>query len=233
MSSPERAQISNAAAPSAPVAPDTKEPSRKLPSRLFLVRHGESTWNWERRVQGQHDPPLSRRGKQQARELATRLGGHPVAGYYSSDLRRAQETAEPLTESLGREPTLLPGLREIALGQWEGKTREELQAEFPAEWQAWSERPSWDIVPGGEGAQPFEHRVLATLAEIQAAHPIGDVICVTHGGVIQVLLGSVVAPDQGSDGLFPFVIENCSLTVLQRTGLRTVVTAVNDVCHLS
>jgi 2,3-bisphosphoglycerate-dependent phosphoglycerate mutase len=156
-----------------------------------------------------------------------------VAGYYSSDLRRAQETAEPLTESLGREPTLLPGLREIALGQWEGKTREELQAEFPAEWQAWSERPSWDIVPGGEGAQPFEHRVLATLAEIQAAHPIGDVICVTHGGVIQVLLGSVVAPDQGSDGLFPFVIENCSLTVLQRTGLRTVVTAVNDVCHLS
>jgi broad specificity phosphatase PhoE len=59
------------------------------------------------------------------------------------------------------------------------------------------------------------------------------VICVIHGGVIQVLLGSVVAPDQGSDGLFPFVIENCSLTVLQRTGLRTVVTAVNDVCHLS
>jgi broad specificity phosphatase PhoE len=233
MSSPERAQISNAAAPSAPVAPDTKEPSRKLPSRLFLVRHGESTWNWERRVQGQHDPPLSRRGKQQARELAARLGGHPLAAFYSSDLLRARETAEPLAESLGREPALLPGLREIALGQWEGKTREELQAEFPAEWEAWSEKPSWDIVPGGEGARPFEQRVLATLAEIQAAHPIGDVICVTHGGVIQVLLGSVVAPDQGSDGLFPFVIENCSLTVLQRTGLRTVVTAVNDVCHLS
>jgi broad specificity phosphatase PhoE len=233
MSSPERAQISNAAAPSAPVAPDTKEPSRKLPSRLFLVRHGESTWNWERRVQGQHDPPLSKRGRQQARELAARLRGHPLAGFYSSDLSRARETAEPLAESLGREPALLTGLREIALGQWEGKTREELQAEFPAEWEAWSEKPSWDIVPGGEGARPFEQRVLATLAEIQAAHPIGDVICVTHGGVIQVLLGSVVAPDQGSDGLFPFVIENCSLTVLQRTGLRTVVTAVNDVCHLS
>src|SRR5437868_5329919 len=134
MSSPERAQISNAAAPSAPVAPDTKEPSRKLPSRLFLVRHGESTWNWERRVQGQHDPPLSKRGRQQARELAAKLAGHPLAGFYSSDLSRARETAEPLAESLGREPALLPGLREIALGQWEGKTREELQAEFPAEW---------------------------------------------------------------------------------------------------
>jgi probable phosphoglycerate mutase len=233
MSSPERAQISNIAADSAPVAPDTKEPSRKLPSRLFLVRHGESTWNAERRVQGQHDPPLSRRGRQQARELAARLGDHPVAGFYSSDLRRAWETAEPLGENLGREPRPLPGLREIALGQWEGKTREELMQEFPAEWETWSQRPSWDIVPGGEGAGAFARRVLATLASIQAEHPIGDVICVTHGGVIQVLLGSVVAPDKGSDGLFPFVIENCSLTVLQRTGTRTVVTAVNDVCHLA
>jgi probable phosphoglycerate mutase len=232
MSSPERAQISNAA-PSAPVAPDTKEPSRKLPSRLLLVRHGESTWNWERRVQGQHDPPLSRRGRQQSRELADRLSGHHVAGFYSSDLRRAWETAEPLVESLGREPVPVTGLREIALGQWEGKTREELEAEYPAEWVEWSRKPSWDLVPDGEGAAPFERRVLATLETIQAEHPIGDVICVTHGGVIQVLLGNVVAPGRGSDGLFPFVIENCSLTVLQRTGTRTVVTSVNDVCHLS
>jgi broad specificity phosphatase PhoE len=233
MSSPERAQISDAAAPSAPVAPDTKEPSRKLPSRLFLVRHGESTWNWERRVQGQHDPPLSKRGRQQARELAARLGEHPVAGFYSSDLRRAWETAEPLAESLGREPKPVPGLREIALGRWEGKTREDLQAEYPAEWDEWSRKPSWDLVPDGEGAGPFERRVLKTLETLQAEHPIGDVICVTHGGVIQVLLGSVVAPGRGSDGLFPFVIENCSLTILQRAGSRTVVTAVNDVCHLS
>jgi broad specificity phosphatase PhoE len=233
MSSPERAPISNVAAPSAPVAPDTKEPSRKLPSRLLLVRHGESTWNWERRVQGQHDPPLSKRGKQQARELAARLEDHRVAAFYSSDLRRAWETAEPVAEALGREPTPVTGLREIALGAWEGKTREELMVEFPSEWGAWSQRPSWDIVPGGEGAQRFERRVLETLTRIQGDHPIGDVLCVTHGGVIQVLLGSVVAPGAGSDGLFPFVIDNCSLTVLQRAGSRTVVTAVNDVCHLT
>jgi broad specificity phosphatase PhoE len=236
MSSPERAPISNATTsttPSAPVAPETKEPSRKLPSRLLLVRHGESTWNWERRVQGQHDPPLSRRGKQQARELAARLADHHVAGFYSSDLRRAWETAEPLAENLGREPLPLPGLREIALGAWEGKTRQELMAEFPDQWEAWSVRPSWDIVPGGEGAEAFERRVLDTMGRLMAEHPIGDVLCVTHGGVIQVMLGSVVAPGRGSDGLFPFVIENCSMNVLQRTGSRTVVTAVNDVCHLS
>src|SRR2546425_11684902 len=124
LTSPKWSQISNlsalparspASAPVAPVAPDTKEPSRKLPSRLFLVRHGESTWNFERRVQGQHDPPLSKRGRQQARELAARLGGHPHDGFSSSAPRRAWETAEPLAESLGHEPTPLPGPREIAL----------------------------------------------------------------------------------------------------------------------
>ena len=124
-------------------------------------------------------------------------------------------------------------LREIALGAWEGKTREDLIAEYPAEWEAWTRRPSWDLVPGGEGAGRFEARVLATLAHVQADLAAGDVLCLTHGGVIQVLLGSVVAPGRGSDGLFPFVIENCSLTVLQRTGSRTVVISVNDVCHLS
>lgn len=227
MSSPERAPDSQS------VAPDTKEPPRPAPTRLLLVRHGESTWNQERRVQGQLDPTLSELGRRQARALADRLRGRRLAAFYSSDLRRAWQTAELVAEAVGAAPVPLPGLREIALGAWEGKTREELMAEFPAEWEAWARRPSWDIVPGGEGAGSFEARVLATLAEVQRDLARGDVLCLTHGGVIQVALGSVVVPGRGSDGLFPFLIENCSVTVLQRTGVRTVVTAVNDTCHLS
>lgn len=227
MSSPERAPDSQS------VAPDTKEPPRPAPTRLLLVRHGESTWNQERRVQGQLDPTLSELGRRQARALADRLRGRRLAAFYSSDLRRAWQTAELVAEAVGAAPVPLPGLREIALGAWEGKTREDLMAEFPAEWEAWARRPSWDIVPGGEGAGSFEARVLATLAEVQRDLARGDVLCLTHGGVIQVALGSVVVPGRGSDGLFPFLIENCSVTVLQRTGVRTVVTAVNDTCHLS
>lgn len=227
MSSPERAPEAQGA------APDTKEPPRPAPTRLLLVRHGESTWNRERRVQGQHDPPLSERGWQQAHELAERLAGSQFAAFYSSDLRRAWQTAQVVAEAVGRKPVPLPGLREIALGEWEGMTREALLEKFPNEWAAWSRKPSWDIVPGGEGARPFEERVLATIGEVLEGLASGDVLCLTHGGVIQVTLGSVVAPSQGSDGLFPFLIENCSLSVLQRTGSRTVVTAVNDTCHLS
>ena len=133
--------------------------------------------------------------------------------------------------AVGVDPIPEPGLREIALGAWEGRTREELMAEYPELWEQWARDPNWDLVPGGEGARPFAERVHATLTRIRGRHPNGDVLCVTHGGVIQVAVLDVVG--RASRGVFPFLIENCSLTVIQRTDRRTVVTTVNDTCHLS
>jgi probable phosphoglycerate mutase len=167
---------------------------------------------------------------EQARELGARLSGHRLAALYSSDLCRTRQTADVIAAVVGMEPVLEPGLREIALGEWEGKNREELMAEYPEEWERWAREPDWDIVPGGEGAEPFRERVDAILAALVARHPGGDVLCVTHGGVIQVALLGVVGGV--SRGLFPFLIENCSLSVIQRTRRRTVITAVNDTCHL-
>ena len=122
-------------------------------------------------------------------------------------------------------------LREIALGAWEGKTREDLVAEFPELWAAWTREPEWDIVPGGEGAARFERRVRTVMAGLFSAHPGSDVVVITHGGVIQAALAGVVG--RRTRGVFPFVIHNASLTVLQRFDSRTVVTAVNDICHLA
>ncbi len=220
-------------APTQVAAPDTAaERDRTLaPSRLLLVRHGESTWNAARRIQGQLDPPLSDRGVVQAQEAAERFAGHRLEALYSSDLRRTWQTAELIGLAVGVDPIPEPGLREIALGAWEGKTREELMAEYPELWERWAREPNWDLVPGGEGAQPFAERVDATLARLRQRHPNGDVLCVTHGGVIQVAVLDVVG--RASRGMFPFLIENCSLTVIQRTTRRTVVTTVNDTCHLS
>jgi probable phosphoglycerate mutase len=167
----------------------------------------------------------------QAREVAERFVGHRLEALYSSDLVRAMRTAELIGAAAGPEPVADEGLREISLGAWEGKTREELIDEYPELWERWSREPDWDIVPGGEGARPFAARVNATLERLRERHPVGDVVCVTHAGVIQVAVLDVVG--RGSRGVFPFLIENCSLTVIQRTARRTVVTAVNDTCHLS
>lgn len=200
------------------------------PTRLLLVRHGESTWNHERRIQGQLDPPLSERGREQARRLAARFRNHPAGALYASDLLRTRETAEPLERMLGIKAVAERQLREISLGRWEGKTREELMSEYPTLWEAWTHEPDWDLVPDGEGAERFEQRVRATVDSLFGRHPGGDVVVVTHGGVIQSALAGVVG--RRTRGLFPFVIHNASLTVLQRLDGRTVVTAVNDTCHL-
>lgn len=196
-----------------------------------MVRHGESTWNREQRIQGQLDPALTDRGLVQAAEVAERLSGHEVVALYTSDLTRARQTAQPIAEQVGCEPIVVSWLREIGLGAWEGKTSGELMDEYPELWRAWAREPSWNLVPGGEGATAFERRVGQAVQELFSRHPEGDILCVTHGGVIQVALGTVVG--RASDGIFPFLIENCSLTVLERITRGMVITAVNDTCHLS
>ena len=210
--------------------PDAPESGRPNPLRLVLVRHASSTWNDERRIQGQLDPPLSDKGRDQAERLGARFRGAAVAGFYSSDLRRAVETAAAIAKELGREPELLPELREVALGEWEGLNREEIIARSPDAWESWRRHPSWDIVPGSEGSAAFEARVGAVLDQLLASHSTGRVIVVTHGGVIQVALLRVVG--RSSNGLFPFTIGNTSLTVLEGSPERLVVGRVNDTCHL-
>jgi broad specificity phosphatase PhoE len=211
--------------------PDPPEAGLRHPLRLLFIRHGSSTWNDERRIQGQLDPPLSEKGREQARRLAERLHDTPIDGFYSSDLARARDTAEFIAAQVGRQPELLPELREVALGEWEGLNREEIIARYPAEWERWADHPSWDIVPGGEGSEAFEGRVGAAIEGLIARHSTGRVLVVTHGGVIQVALLRVVG--RSSNGLFPFTIENTSITVLQGTPDRLVVGRVNDTCHLS
>jgi broad specificity phosphatase PhoE len=195
-----------------------------------LIRHGESTWNREHRIQGQLDPPLSDEGRRQAGLLGARLAGRKFAAAYTSDLKRAAETAELIGRSAGVRAQPVQRLREIFLGQWEGLTTTEIAERFPQAWARWVEEPDWDVVPGGEGAAFFETRVAAALDEILTRHAHGEVLVVTHGGVIQIALHRIVG--RPGRGLFPFKIQNASITLLERRGGRMVIGGVNDVAHL-
>lgn len=211
-----------------PDPPGSRPPD---PTRLLLVRHGQSTWNDEGRIQGQLDPPLSELGREQARRLAERLSGRSFAGFYCSDLSRCRQTADAIAKTVGVDPVAVPQLREVALGAWEGMTAAEIAAQYAAEWEHWRAMPSWDSVPDSEGAARFETRVRGVIADLFDRHAHGDVLVVTHGGVIQVALGDVVG--RTGSALVPFVIDNCSVSTIVRGGRRTAITGVNDVCHLS
>jgi len=121
-------------------------------------------------------------------------------------------------------------LREIYLGEWEGLRTDEIAARFPESWASWVKEPDWDAVPGGESAADFEARVAAAIDEIFQRHEHGDVLVVTHGGVIQIALQRIVG--NRSHGLFPFKIQNTSVSVLERRNGRVMISGVNDIAHL-
>ena len=151
-------------------------------TRILLARHGETEWNRIGRWQGQADPPLNDTGRRQAAALADRLAGQPISAVYTSDLRRASETARIVADRLGVELHEDPGLREIDVGSWSGLTRAEVEERFPEGFQRWQ---AGGIGHDGETSEQLTARVVAAVERVARAHPGATVLAVTHGGAIR------------------------------------------------
>jgi probable phosphoglycerate mutase len=166
-----------------------------MPSRLLLVRHGQSEWNAAGRWQGQADPPLSELGRQQARAAARALGA--VDAVFASDLQRAHETAHIISECIGIGPVITDiGLRERDAGEWSGLTRGEIHERYPGYLPDDRHRtfaPGSDAEgrrpPGWESDADLLVRVLEAIHRVHLVVGDGDGLVVTHGGVIYVLEG--------------------------------------------
>jgi len=154
---------------------------------LLLVRHGETAWNAEHRIQGHLDIPLSTTGIQQAARLAEHLATEPIEAIYSSELVRARLTAEPVSARSGVAITVESRLRERSFGIFEGLTLDEIAARHPEGFHRWRERdPEWAI-EGGESGRQLIDRVLEALHDIVERHRGGTILAVTHGGVLDVV----------------------------------------------
>jgi probable phosphoglycerate mutase len=166
-----------------------------MTSRVLLVRHGQSEWNALGRWQGQADPPLSDLGRAQARAAARSIGA--VDAIFASDLQRAVETAAIISSEIGVGPVMIdPELGERDAGEWSGLTREDIHERYPGylpddrhrafapDREGNPRRP-----PGWEADDVFLARVLRALGHIHEAVPDGEVLAVTHGGVLYVLEG--------------------------------------------
>jgi probable phosphoglycerate mutase len=160
-----------------------------LEQRLVLVRHGRTAWNAEGRFQGQADPPLDETGWEQARAAAVGLRGLRPRAVVASDLRRAHQTAVMLGAACGLIPSTDRGLREVALGTWEGLERDEAARRFPAEYAAWT--AGVDVRRGGGETQAEAGaRVAAALIGfLWRAGPATTVVAVSHGLALQAAMG--------------------------------------------
>jgi broad specificity phosphatase PhoE len=150
-------------------------------AHLWLIRHGQTDWNLEGRYQGQADPPLNATGRAQARGLLETLSGGPFAAVYSSDLRRARDTAEVVARHVGLLVRVDPRLREVGLGRWEGMLFSDIKVEYAEAWQARQSDPLGARPPGGEALVEVAARAWAAADDMVAAHPGAEVIVVAHG----------------------------------------------------
>ncbi len=157
-------------------------------TRIIAIRHGETPWNVDGRIQGHTDIPLNPTGLQQAARAAQALADEAVHAIYSSDLQRAWQTAQALAQTTGAPLHPEPGLRERCFGAFEGRSFAEVEHSHPEAARRWRKREP-DFVPpdGGESLLGLRTRIAATVGRLAAAHVGGQIALVAHGGVMDVL----------------------------------------------
>ncbi len=208
------------------------------PTRIVLVRHGQTVWNREVRFCGRADLPLDDLGLRQARATGRYLSERwPVVAVYASPMRRAMQTAQAMAaiaaidDAHGLTVQTFDGLLDIDFGEWEGRSPAEVEDRYPELLQAWFEAPHTVQVPGGESLADVRGRVIAGLESIIKRHPGQSVAMVGHTVVNRVLLCAVLG--LGNEHFWRLQQDTCAVNVFEAgyDGTFTIV-LLNDTCHL-
>ncbi len=200
---------------------------------ILLVRHGESAPLDPEHpfdlVDGHGDPPLRDVGVEQANCVALRLRNEPIETIYVSNLQRTQQTAAPLCREMNMEPVVIPDLREIFLGEFEGGVyRQKVAQQHPAYRQAFKDQ-EWSRIPGAESNAQFESRLMGALQRIKTANVDRQAVAFVHGAVI----AQIIAAATGAQPMAFLGANNGSITHIVMTESRILVRRFNDTSHLT
>ena len=199
--------------------------------RLLLIRHGETDWNNEGRIQGHTDTPLNARGIAQAEKLAARLASENIDAVYTSPLVRARATAELIAREHGVAVISDDRLKEKCLGDLEGITGAEFEQQHGELYRAWRESETHYPLPGEEAPSAVQERVQAFLDRVRAEHPDdAQVAVISHGGTLSMFLATLTGLD--IHRRFPFWFDNASVSRVDLSGTQPRLRLLNDTCHL-
>jgi broad specificity phosphatase PhoE len=196
---------------------------------LYLVRHGETVYNAEGRIQGQSDAPLSALGQRQSAAVADALAALSIEALYCSPLRRARQTAEPIAARLKLPVHDDRRLMELDAGQFTGRLRSELADVYPEQLARWLSGDEDFAIPDGESRRQLAERGSAALRDI-AATGHDQVVVITHGGLLSATLGTLL---QLGEPMPPFAFQNGSITRVAADGQgQFTLIAFNEIDHL-
>ncbi len=195
---------------------------------IYLIRHGESAYNAEGRIQGQSDVPLSELGRRQSDAVADALAGDAVDAIYSSPLRRALETAQPVASRTGTPVVTDPRLMEIDAGVFQDRLRAELAERYPEEYRQWLSGDPDFTIPGGESRRDLMVRGGDVLLAIRRAG-YEHAVVVSHGGLLSAVLKVLLDIPAHRH---PFRLENGSISRIEYTGGSVKLLSLNETHHL-
>jgi probable phosphoglycerate mutase len=198
-------------------------------TKLYLVRHGESTWNAQARYQGQLDTPISELGQEQSRALARRLASEGLDVVYTSPLARSVGTARLIADALEIEVREEPRFIEIHHGEWQGMYVREVEEKFGDLLKLWKTHPSRAQMPGGESFDDVMQRALEATGEILDRHAGQRVAVVSHDIPLKAIIVDALKMDRDNSWALGF--ENGAFSVVEY-GSRKRLTALNDIYHL-
>lgn len=201
-------------------------------TKFYLIRHGETEWNIQNRYQGATDIPLSSVGKLQTQAIANRMKDYEVDAIYSSDLSRAFATAKSIAKEKNLDVYTLPQLREINFGEWEGYTISELERLYGEEYKRFFLEPHKYPFPGEGSMEAVQMRIKKAVDIITSNHDNKKIVIVSHGGILKVLIMTLLELDLSF--YKSFWLGNTSLSILDKkdTG-KWVLSLLNDRCHLN
>ncbi|MEW6087899.1 MAG: histidine phosphatase family protein [bacterium] len=200
--------------------------------KIYLIRHGESVLNGRNVIQGQSDPPLSKTGVDQVELLAKSLTKEKFNFLYTSELMRAKQTAEVLSKDLGLPISFHKDLAEIFLGEWEGKTPEEVNREYNSGYEKWRKNPTKTLIPGAEHIPEFRKRVSGTFRNILKNHSDDDnIIIVAHAGTITAIICHILKGNFNKL-ITRMSLTNTGITYIQGYNKKLYITGINDSSHL-
>ncbi len=198
--------------------------------KIYLIRHGETEWNVSRKIQGHKDIPLTDTGIKQANLIADRLMSEDIDIIYSSDLKRAYDTAKIIGDKIGLEPNPRKEFREINFGIWEGLYNDKIGLEYGEEIYLWRKEPEKLKIEGGETLKEVQLRAMRELESIMNMNQDKNILIVSHGVTIKTMILGILDMN-----LFYFknlTIDNVSLTIIEFREYNKVLKVLNDTSHL-
>jgi 2,3-bisphosphoglycerate-dependent phosphoglycerate mutase len=199
-------------------------------TRILAIRHGETDWNSDTRIQGHTDIPLNKMGRWQAQQLAQALAHETIDVIYASDLSRAFETARAVARVQRQRVVAVPMLRERHFGVFQGRHFKDIEVELPEQAARWRKRDV-DFAPeGGESLRVFDHRCVNAARLLAAAHPGQTVALVAHGGVMDCLYRAALRIDLQAPR--SWALGNASINRLLYTGEGFSLVGWSDTAHL-